>query len=76
MTAYFLLFFVAACELSPKVDTTNIIKKIGICLMIIGALIEIAGKHNDLPIIGIAVYFSANILSAHFTMRTRRKTDK
>lgn len=76
MLFYLLIAIVAACELSPHIDTTNVIKKCGIWFVIIGSLIEGYGRHNDLPLIGIMIYFMANILSAYFTIRVRRKTDR
>ena len=76
MAIYVLLFFVAVCELSEKIDTTNIIKKIGIGVILVGGLVELYGTHNDLTIYGITIYFAAKILNAYFTKKKRRKEDK
>jgi len=74
---YLLLFTICiAIELSEKVNTDNIIKKIAIGLIAVGALVEYDG-HNSLFIeIGILTYLTVSIFSAYFTRKHRRAHDK
>ncbi len=76
MMIYLLLFTLCiAVELSEKINTDNILKKIGIGFIAVGALIAYAGKINDLVEIGVLIYLSANICSAYCSTRKRRGCD-
>lgn len=74
---YLALFGAAmAVELSYKINTENILKKIGIGFIAVGALVEFAGRESLFIEIGILVYLFANICSAYCTNRKRRSADK
>lgn len=74
---YLILFVLCiAVELSPRINTDNHIKKIGIGIIAIGALIESYGHHNMLIVIGIILYLVASLSSAYFHVHHRRAIDK
>ena len=76
MMLYLALFGACiAVELSLKVNTDNILKKIGIGFIAVGALVEFAGKDSAFIEIGILTYLVANICSAYCTKRKRRECD-
>lgn len=74
----YLLLFVAciAVELSLCINTENVIKKIGIGFIAVGALIQYGGKHSVFIEWGILIYLIANICSAYCMKRQRRTDDK
>lgn len=73
---YLALFGAAiAVELSLKINTENILKKIGIGFIAVGALVEFTGKNSLFIEIGILTYLMANIISAYCTNRKRRYND-
>ena len=65
-----------AVELSEKINTENIIKKVGIGFIAVGALVEFAGRDSVFIEIGVLTYLAANICSAYCTKRKRRESDK
>lgn len=74
---YLMLFSVCiAVELSDKIHTDNILKKIAIGFISVGALVEFAGKQSLLIEIGILTYLIANICTAYVFQPRRRKADK
>lgn len=74
---YLALFGAAmAVELSIKINTENILKKIGIGFIAVGSLVEFSGKYSNFIEIGVLTYLIANIISAYFTRRQRRENDK
>lgn len=72
-----ILLFIAciAAELSLKVNTTNVIKKVGIGFIAVGALAQFGGGHSSFVEIGILIYLISNILSAYVLGHTKRKSD-
>lgn len=75
---YFLIFAVCIfAELSPKIDTDNFIKKIGIGFILVGALIGMAGRFSPFIEIGIVFYFVANIFNIYLLedIKERRRID-
>lgn len=66
-------FFV---ETSPKCNTRNLLKKLGLTLIMLGAMLFLANKSNILIELGVICYFSANIVSAYFGGKQRRYYDK
>lgn len=66
------VFFV---EVSAKVNTDSVGKKTGLCLMLIGALLELAKVHTQLLPLGVLIYFGRNILTSYFNYKKRRAED-
>lgn len=62
-------------EVSHKVNTESIGKKTGLCLMIIGALLELAKVHTQLLPLGVLIYFGRNILMSYINHKKRRASD-
>lgn len=74
---YLALFGAAmAVELSIKVNTENILKKIGIGFIAVGSLVELYGKDSNFIEYGALIYLIANLISAYCTNRKRRSNDK
>ena len=74
---YWILFIVCILvELSPRINTDNHVKKIGIGIIAVGALIESYGRHSMLIEMGMIVYFIASILSAYCWRNHRRAADR
>lgn len=75
-----LIILILVCsymELSQKVDTDNIIEKAGMGLIVGGAGLEVLGNfHNNLIIIGAALYFSTIACRALIAKHNRRKADR
>ena len=65
-----------AVELSPKIHTDNILKKIAIGFIAVGALVEFTGKSSCFTEVGILVYLAANLCSAYCTKPKRRSVDR
>lgn len=66
------IFFV---EVSNRVNTDSLGKKTGLCLMMIGALLELAKVHTQLLPVGVLVYFGRNILVSYMNHKKRRASD-
>lgn len=74
---YLLLFSACiAVELSERVNTENVIKKVGIGFIAVGSLVAFAGSDSIYIEIGILTYFIAIIFSAYLTSRKRRRSDQ
>ena len=74
---YLLLFAVCiAVELSEKVNTDNLFKKVAIGFIAVGALFGLAGKTTVFIDIGILLYLTANLCTAHLVNPKRRSVDK
>lgn len=56
-------------ELSSKINTNNIVKKITLCFIIVGCFIHLAGKDNALIELGILGYFIAEIALCYLGKR-------
>lgn len=65
-----------AVELSPKIYTDNILKKISIGFIAVGALVEFAGHDSIFIDIGILAYLVANICTAYCSKPKRRSADR
>lgn len=78
MDIVYLLVLILAfmAEVSPKYNTRNLLKKIGLTLIMVSATLSLAHKPNALMEIGILFYFSANLVGAYFGCRHRRYYDK
>lgn len=63
-------------ELSTKVNTNNIIKKISLALIIVGCLVHLAHRDNFLIEIGLLGYFSADFIIHLMRKHNRRATDE
>jgi len=65
-----------AVELSPKIHTDNILKKVAIGFIAVGSLVEFAGRHSLFVEIGILTYLAANLCTAYCTKPKRRSADR
>lgn len=65
-----------AVELSPKIHTDNILKKIAIGFIAVGALVEYVGRDSIFIEVGILIYLVANISTAYISNPKRRSIDK
>lgn len=63
MTYLYILFSVLGifAECSRRIDTRNIIKKIGLGIIIIGCLVELSGHSNGLIEMGAFAYILSDI---------------
>lgn len=74
---YLMLFSVCiAVELSQKIHTDNILKKIAIGFIAVGALAAYDGHYTPFITIGILVYLAANLFTAYCFKPRRRKVDQ
>lgn len=70
---YFILFCILCyMEISKRIDTSNIVRKAGLAVMAVGALVSMA-KPNSLLAIGALIYFGNGIMMNF--IRNRRLTD-
>jgi hypothetical protein len=60
---------------SSKINTYTFLKILGLGLIIIGAIINIAGKQNSLIEIGLLFYFSCESIVAYFRKQNERESD-
>jgi hypothetical protein len=65
-----------AVELSPKIHTENILKKIAIGFIAVGALVEFYGRNSVFIEVGILVYLVANLATAYCSNPKRRSVDR
>lgn len=65
-----------AVELSPKIHTDNILKKIAIGFIAVGALVEYVGRDSIFIEVGILVYLVANLATAYCSKPKRRSLDR
>lgn len=73
---YFSIIIVCAMtEYSIKVNTESLGKKIGLALIIVGSIMEVANVHNPLVPMGVFVYFGRNVLMAYLNRQRRRASD-
>lgn len=63
MSYIYILFAVLGlwAECSSKIDTRNVFKKVGFCLIILGCLVELAGHLNSLIELGAFSYILADL---------------
>lgn len=63
MELLYIVLFSVLCymEISTRIDTSNIIRKTGIALMAIGALISLS-KPNGLLAVGALIYFGNGVI--------------
>lgn len=62
-------------EISTKVNTRNIINKIGLTFIVVGCLVHLSDKPNVLIEIGVFLHFVCEVI--HFnTKKFRRESDK
>ena len=76
MIAFILFVCCLLVELSPRINTENVIKKVGIGFVMVGALVEMTGKDSVFIEIGLIIYLVANLCSAYCTRRKRRLADR
>lgn len=65
MTYVYILFgFLGVlAECSDKINTSNLFKKLGLFFIIIGCILELAGKQTDLLIAGSFLYIAVDIVT-------------
>lgn len=74
---YLALFAVSiAVELSDKVSTENILKKIAIGFIAVGALVEYSGVDSHFIEVGVLTLLAATLLTAYVCKPKRRNDDK
>lgn len=76
MLATVLFIVCLLVELSPRINTENHFKKIGIGFVMVGALVEMAGHESPFVEVGIVLYLIANLCTAYCTKRRRRANDR
>lgn len=62
-------------EIFPKIDTSTVLKKLSLCVVIVGALVSLAGKQNYLIEFGVILYFVDKIIESQFYYQKRRRVD-
>lgn len=62
-------------EVSDRVNTDSVGKKTGLCLILIGSLLELAHVHTQLLPLGVLIYFGRNILVSYINHKKRRSSD-
>lgn len=74
---YLALFAVCiAVELSIKISTENILRKVAIGFIAVGSLVEYAGRDSTFIEIGILIFLVASLITAYIVKPTRRSYDK
>lgn len=74
---YILLILGAAfLEISDKCNTRNLLKKLGLTLVMLGAMLALAHRPNIMVEFGMCCYFIAELAQSYFTKRQRRHYDK
>lgn len=74
---YIILIFIAfLMEMSYKIDTDHILKKIGLWLIAMGSILHIGGSENHLVPIGLSLYFGIILLRAFMNKYGRRTSDR
>jgi hypothetical protein len=78
MSVVYLLIFIIPifAELSNKVNTGGIIKKVWLCVVSIGGLLAMAGKGTDVICIGLLIHFMQTLyfsLKYHGRRASERK---
>lgn len=70
------LFLVALfSECSSKVNTRTVGRKVGLLLITVGALLQLAERDNYFIVVGVLVYLTSNILGAYLNRQRRRQSD-
>lgn len=74
----YLILFVACIviEISPRINTDTVLKKIGIGFIAVGSLVEMYGHHSKFIAFGLIMYFMSNILESYYVKYKRRVMDK
>lgn len=68
--------------LSEKINTHNLLKKIGLLMILVGVLIanyqfdRLFRIENPFIALGVTCYFASEYITAHFRKPNSRKTDK
>jgi len=76
-TIYILIFVVAAfLEVSHKMNTRNLLKKGALTLIMLGAILILANRHNCLIEIGALLYLITEIWQVYYNRKNRRACDK
>jgi hypothetical protein len=74
---YILIFGMAAfLEVSHKCNTRNLLKKIALTFMMIGAILILSNRHNFLIEIGVCLYLIAELSQTYLSKRQRRAYDR
>jgi type III secretory pathway component EscR len=73
MEYYLIIVICLFTELSTRINTGNLVKKFGLLLMILGAIIYLQNKPNSLILYGIMCYISIDFINAYIR-KDRRKS--
>lgn len=65
MTYVYILFGILGviAECSDKINTSNLFKKLGLFLIIIGSILELADKQTNMLIAGAFLYIAIDIVT-------------
>ena len=76
-----IIIFALNAFFSSKINTDNLVKKIALLLIIVGALVANYQFNRGFRIenpflaLGVTLHFTADYLTAHFRKKDQRKTD-
>jgi hypothetical protein len=73
MEYYLIIAICTFAEISTKINTRNLVKKFGLLLIILGAIIHLSHKENSLIEYGIMCYISIDFINAYIR-KDRRKS--
>lgn len=74
---YVILIFIAfLMEMSHRVDTDHILKKVGLWLIAMGSILHLGEKDNHLVPIGLSLYFGIILIRAFMNKYGRRTSDR
>jgi hypothetical protein len=71
-----LIFLAFMMEMSHKVDTDHIFKKVGLLFIFIGSILHIAHRENPFVPAGLAFYFGIIVIRALANRYGRRSGDR
>jgi hypothetical protein len=63
-------------EISSKINTDNIIEKVGLSVIFLGCVISLQGRWNHLIPIGTCVYVASVLLRGLIATHRRRMSDR
>lgn len=78
MNAAYIVLILAcfSMEMSWKINTDNILEKLGIGMIAIGSMVHLSGHDNNLVILGSSIYFGTIAIKGVIAKRNRRGSDR
>jgi uncharacterized membrane protein YhhN len=78
MTIIYILIFVASAiiEISDRCNTKNAFKKIGLGFVMVGCLLNLSHRPNEMLAIGLCLFLAAELTHAYLHRKNRRAHDK